>query len=59
MLAKDIGLFVDAARAAGLEAPLAECARAVFLDAVERGLGEEDDAAVLKRYCEAYGVRLG
>jgi 3-hydroxyisobutyrate dehydrogenase-like beta-hydroxyacid dehydrogenase len=54
VLTKDIGLFVDAARSLGLDVPMAECARRIFLDTVERGFGEEDDAAVLKRYTEAF-----
>jgi len=59
VLTKDVGLFVDAAHAAGVSAPMAECARRMFLDTVARGYGEEDDAAVLKRYADDYGVELG
>lgn len=59
VLTKDVGLFVDAAAAAGVQAPMAECAQRLFLDTVARGYGEEDDAAVLKRYAEDYGVKLG
>jgi putative dehydrogenase len=59
VLTKDVGLFVEAARAAGVSAPMAECARSMFLDTVARGYGEEDDAAVLKRYADDYGVELG
>jgi 3-hydroxyisobutyrate dehydrogenase-like beta-hydroxyacid dehydrogenase len=58
VLAKDIRLFTDVARALGVEAPMAECARAIFADTVERGFGEEDDAAVLKRYAQAHGLTL-
>jgi 3-hydroxyisobutyrate dehydrogenase-like beta-hydroxyacid dehydrogenase len=58
VLLKDVGLFVHAARQLGLTAPMAECAREIFHDAVARGLGEEDDAAVLKRYTQAWGVEL-
>ena len=54
VLAKDIGLFVHEARKLGLTAPMAECAREIFHDTVARGLGEEDDAAVFKRYLEAW-----
>ena len=50
--------MVDLARSHGLEAPMAECARRIFADTVERGFGEEDDAAVLKRYAAAWGVKL-
>ena len=55
VLLKDVGLFVGEARNLGLTAPMAECAREIFHDTVARGHGEEDDAAVLKRYAEAWG----
>ena len=55
VLLKDVGLFVGEARNLGLTAPMAECAREIFHDTVARGHGEEDDAAVLKRYVEAWG----
>lgn len=58
VLLKDVGLFVHAARQLGLTAPMAECAREIFHDTVARGLGEEDDAAVLKRYAAAWDVEL-
>jgi L-threonate 2-dehydrogenase len=57
VLLKDVGLFVHAARQLGLTAPMAECAREIFHDTVDRGFAEEDDAAVLKRYFQAFGVR--
>jgi L-threonate 2-dehydrogenase len=58
VLLKDVGLFVGEARNLGLTAPMAECAREIFHDTVARGHAEEDDAAVLKRYAEAWGVEL-
>jgi 3-hydroxyisobutyrate dehydrogenase-like beta-hydroxyacid dehydrogenase len=58
VLLKDVGLFVHEARTLGLTAPMAECAREVFHDTIARGFAEEDDAAVLKRYAEAWNVRL-
>jgi 3-hydroxyisobutyrate dehydrogenase-like beta-hydroxyacid dehydrogenase len=58
VLLKDVGLFVHEARNLGLTAPMAECAREIFHDTVARGFAEEDDAAVLKRYAEAWAVRL-
>ena len=58
VLLKDVGLFVQEARNLGLTAPMAECAREIFHDTVARGLGEEDDAAVLKRYAEAWNVEI-
>ena len=58
VLKKDISLFVEVARKLGLDAPMAETAKRVFEDTVERGLGEEDDAAVLKRYAASAGPTL-
>ena len=58
VLRKDVSLFVSEARALGLEATLAEAAQRVFEDTVARGLGEEDDAAVLKRYAALWSVKL-
>jgi 3-hydroxyisobutyrate dehydrogenase-like beta-hydroxyacid dehydrogenase len=58
VLLKDVGLFVGEARKLGLTAPMAECAREIFHDTVERGLAEEDDAAVLKRYAAAWKARV-
>lgn len=58
VLLKDVGLFVHAARQLGLSAPMAECAREIFQDTVARGFAEEDDAAVLKRYAQAWRVEL-
>ena len=58
VLLKDVGLFVDVAHSFGFAAPMAEQAQAVFRDTCEHGLAEEDDAAVLKRYAERWGVTL-
>ena len=58
VLLKDVGLFVHQARIFGFTAPVAECAREIFHDTVARGFAEEDDAAVLKRYAEAWRVEL-
>ena len=58
VLLKDVGLFVQEARNLGLTAPMAECAREIFHDTVARGYAEEDDAAVLKRYAEAWKIDL-
>lgn len=58
VLLKDVGLFVHEARRLGLTAPMAECAREIFHDTVARGFAEEDDAAVLKRYAQAWSARI-
>jgi 3-hydroxyisobutyrate dehydrogenase-like beta-hydroxyacid dehydrogenase len=58
VLLKDVGLFVHEARKLGLTAPMAECAREIFADTVERGYAEEDDAAVLKRYADAWRAKV-
>ena len=58
VLLKDVGLFVHEARKLGLTAPMAECAREIFHDTVARGYAEEDDAAVLKRYADAWRASI-
>ena len=58
VLLKDVGLFVEIARSFGLSAPMAEQAQAIFRDTCERGFAEEDDAAVLKRYADAWKVEI-
>jgi 3-hydroxyisobutyrate dehydrogenase-like beta-hydroxyacid dehydrogenase len=58
VLLKDVGLFVDLARSFGVAAPMAEQAREIFRDTVARGYGEEDDAAVLKRYADLWQVEV-
>ncbi|HUL97719.1 MAG TPA: NAD(P)-dependent oxidoreductase [Usitatibacter sp.] len=58
VLVKDVGLFVEAARAEGIEPPMALCALEAFRDTVARGYGEEDLAAVMKRYGDLWGVKV-
>ena len=48
ILTKDVGLAVHMADAAGIATPLGDAALSVFQVAVEAGLGEQDDAAVIK-----------
>jgi 3-hydroxyisobutyrate dehydrogenase-like beta-hydroxyacid dehydrogenase len=50
ILTKDVGLFVEAARALQCDTPLARAASEAFRSAVAEGFGEEDDAALFK-YC--------
>lgn len=55
---KDLGIVLDAARAARFEAPLTAAALRRFVAASEMGLGREDDAAVVKVYARDAGLSL-
>lgn len=55
---KDLGIVLDAAQAAGFDAPLTAAALAQFKAAQAIGLGREDDAAVAKVYARAAGLKL-
>ena len=55
---KDLGIALDAARAAKFSAPLTAVALQQFLAASGSGLGREDDAAVAKVYARNAGLRL-
>ena len=55
---KDLGIVLDAARAAKFSAPLTAAALQQFLAASGSGLGREDDAAVAKVYARNAGLRL-
>ena len=48
ILTKDVGLAVQMADAAGIDTPLGDAALGVFRATVAAGLGEQDDAAVIK-----------
>ncbi len=48
ILTKDVGLAVQMAEAAGIGTPLGDAALGVFKATVAGGLGDEDDAAVIK-----------
>lgn len=50
ILTKDVGLAVDMAAAAGMATPLGCAALAVFRATVAAGLGDADDAAVIKTF---------
>lgn len=50
ILTKDVGLAVQMAEAAGITTPLGDAALAVFRATVAAGLGEHDDAAVIKTF---------
>jgi 3-hydroxyisobutyrate dehydrogenase len=58
VLAKDMGLFLDVAAAEDYAAPIVQAARGAFLRAMAEGHAEEDDAAVVKPYARAVGVKL-
>ena len=51
ILTKDVGLAVQMADAAGVETPLGDAALRLFQATVAAGLGELDDAAVIKSIC--------
>ena len=51
ILTKDVGLAVQMAGAAGIATPLGEVALQLFRAAVDAGLGELDDAAVIRAIC--------
>jgi len=53
LLAKDVGIAVDTALALGCKPTFAHLALQAFRAAVKRGLGDEDDAAMLRFYNEA------
>ncbi|PJI93204.1 3-hydroxyisobutyrate dehydrogenase/2-hydroxy-3-oxopropionate reductase [Yoonia maricola] len=55
---KDLGIVLEIAEEAGLDAPVTQAALAQFMEAAALGLGGEDDAAVAKVYAGQVGVRL-
>ena len=55
---KDLGIVLDAARAAKFAAPLTAAALQQFIAASGMGLGREDDAAVAKLYARNAGLTL-
>jgi 3-hydroxyisobutyrate dehydrogenase-like beta-hydroxyacid dehydrogenase len=55
---KDLGIVLDVAKSAGFDAPIAETALKQYEQAVQMGLGADDDAAVAKVYAAQAGLRL-
>lgn len=53
ILAKDVGIACDVAARARADATFARAAHRAFLDTVEAGYGEDDDAAIVRRAREA------
>ena len=54
ILTKDMGLAVHMAAAAGIDTPLGDAALSVFKATVAAGLGDQDDAAVIKTIWPAF-----
>ena len=55
---KDLGIVLDSARGADFAAPITAAALQQFLAAAGMGLGQEDDAAVVKVYARNAGLVL-
>jgi 3-hydroxyisobutyrate dehydrogenase len=55
---KDVRLCLEEARAAGVHTPMIEATEQILADAHERGLGEQDFAALLEVVEERAGARL-
>jgi 3-hydroxyisobutyrate dehydrogenase-like beta-hydroxyacid dehydrogenase len=55
---KDLRLCLEEARAAGVHTPMIEATEQILADANERGLGEQDFAALLEVVEERAGARL-
>jgi 3-hydroxyisobutyrate dehydrogenase-like beta-hydroxyacid dehydrogenase len=55
---KDLGIVLEIAKGTGFDAPIAEAALKQYMQAVDMGLGREDDAAVAKVYAKAAGLTL-
>jgi len=55
---KDLGIVLDIAAESGFDAPISKAALGQYMQAVDMGLGGEDDAAVAKVYARAVGLKL-
>jgi 3-hydroxyisobutyrate dehydrogenase len=55
---KDLGIVLETGKALGFATPMAAAAHALFAKAAARGLGREDDAAVVKIYADNAGIQL-
>jgi 3-hydroxyisobutyrate dehydrogenase len=55
---KDLGIVLETAKALGFATPMAAAAHELFAKAAARGLGREDDAAVVKIYADNAGIEL-
>lgn len=57
ILAKDVGIARDVAKRAGADATFGEAALRAFVDAVDAGYGEDDDAVLVRRARERLAQR--
>jgi putative dehydrogenase len=55
---KDLGIVLETGKALGCATPMAAAAHELFAKAAARGLGREDDAAVVKIYADNAGITL-
>jgi putative dehydrogenase len=55
---KDLGIVLETAKALSFNLPIAEVAHRLFATASAKGLGREDDAAVIKVYADNCGLSL-
>lgn len=55
---KDLGIVSNIAQSAGLEVPITETALDLYRKAADAGLGQEDDAAIVKPYAASAGLKL-
>jgi L-threonate 2-dehydrogenase len=55
---KDLGIVLETGKALGFATPMAAAAHELFAKAAARGLGREDDAAVVKIYADNAGITL-
>ena len=58
ILTKDLSILLETAREQGFPANIAETAHQAYVDAVARGHGAEDDAALIKLYQALAGIEL-
>jgi 3-hydroxyisobutyrate dehydrogenase len=56
MLTKDLAIAADVAARVGVDAPLARAALAAYGDAMDAGLGDDDDAVLVRRAAERAGI---
>jgi L-threonate 2-dehydrogenase len=55
---KDLSIVLDAGRSAKMPLPLSAAAHQLYVAASAKGLGREDDSAVIKVYADQTGIKL-